>query len=61
MMSSQAAHKLEEAADAPGVALYIAAMAGELARLAKSQNLEGPAYILEMARLEADQLSGKRG
>jgi hypothetical protein len=52
---------LEEAEDAPGVVLYIAAMAGELARLAKNHDFEALAYILEMARLEADQLSGKRG
>ena len=32
-------------------------MAEELARLAKSHNLEALAYILDMARLEADQIS----
>jgi len=39
------------------VASYIAAMADELAQLAKSNGLDPLAYILEMARLEADQTS----
>lgn len=38
-------------------ALYIASIAGELARLAKSHNLDALAYILDMARLEADQVA----
>ena len=46
-----------EASDTPDTALYIASMADELARLAKSHNLEALAYILDMARLEADQIS----
>lgn len=46
-----------EASDTPDAALYIASMADELARLAKSHNLEALAYILDMARLEADQIS----
>ena len=46
-----------EASDTPVTALYIASMADELARLAKSHNLEALAYILDMARLEADQIS----
>jgi len=41
------------------VALYIATFAEELARLAKSQGLDTLAYILDMARLEADQISGR--
>jgi hypothetical protein len=44
--------------EAPGsAALYIAALAEELARLAKSHDLDALAYILDMARLEADQIS----
>jgi hypothetical protein len=44
-------------ADALGTARYIASITEELARLAKSQNLEALAYILEMAQLEANQIS----
>ena len=55
-MTSQAARK-GEVANAPQAALYIAALADELARLAKSHGLEALAYILDMARLEADQIS----
>ena len=38
-------------------ALYIGRMSGELARLARWHHLEPLAYILEMARLEADQIA----
>lgn len=38
-------------------ALYIGRMSAELARLARRHHLEPLAYILEMARLEADQTS----
>jgi len=44
-------------AGASSAASYIAAMADELARLAKRNGLDPLAYILEMARLEADQTS----
>jgi len=40
-----------------GAALYIASLAEELAQLAKSHDLGALAYILDMARLEADQIS----
>jgi hypothetical protein len=36
---------------------YIASMADELARLAKSHDLTALAYILDMARMEADQVA----
>jgi len=36
-------------------ALYIGRMSAELAHLARRHHLEPLAYILEMARLEADQ------
>lgn len=36
-------------------ALYIGRMSAELARLARRHHLEPLAYILEMARLEAEQ------
>lgn len=42
---------------APSTAGYIASFADELSRLAKSEGLDSLAYILEMARLEADQIS----
>jgi hypothetical protein len=38
-------------------ARYIASMAKELVQLAKSHNLETLAHVLNMARLEADQVS----
>lgn len=41
-------------------ALYIAAMAGELARLAESHDLDMLAFILDMAHLEADQIAKRR-
>jgi len=44
----------------PDAAHYIASLTQELAELAKSYELEALAYILDMARLEADQIS-KRG
>lgn len=47
-----------DAAESPGsAALYIASFAEELARLAKGHNLEVLAYLLDMARLEADHIS----
>jgi len=49
-------HELE-AAGTPDAALYIASLAEELARLAKRHDLGALAYILDMARLEADQIS----
>ena len=45
-----------EAAKAPDAALYISSIADELARLAKHYDLEALAYILDMARLEADEI-----
>jgi hypothetical protein len=47
----------EQQAEMPDAALYIASMIIELARLAKSHNLDALAYLLDMARLEADQVS----
>jgi hypothetical protein len=38
-------------------ALYIASLTGELAKLAKQHGLDALSFILEMARLEADQAS----
>lgn len=44
-----------------GAAVYIASLADELARLAKRHDLDTLAYILDMARLEADQISKHQG
>lgn len=38
-------------------ALYIATLAQELAQMARQHGLESLGYILEMARLEADQIA----
>jgi hypothetical protein len=35
---------------------YIAAMTGELAKIARRNGLDALGYILEMARIEADQI-----
>jgi hypothetical protein len=42
---------------AASAALYIASLADELARVAESYDLDALAYILQMARLEADQVA----
>jgi hypothetical protein len=36
---------------------YIAAMTGELAKIARRNGLDALGYILEMARIEADQVT----
>lgn len=46
-----------EALSPRAVALYIGKMSAELGRLARRYRLEPLAYILEMARLEADQIA----
>ncbi len=56
LMTLENGHELE-AAKTPDAALYIASITEELARLAKSHQLDALAYILDMARLEADQVS----
>jgi hypothetical protein len=46
----------------PGAtALYIGTLTGELARLARRHRLDTLAYILDMARLEADQIAKNSG
>ena len=42
---------------APEAASYIASLVEELARIAKSHDLDALAHILDMARLEAEQIS----
>jgi hypothetical protein len=54
-MEKDAANRAERS---PGAAAhYIATLAGELAHIARGHRLESLAYILEMARLEADQIA----
>jgi hypothetical protein len=47
--------------DPQEAARYIASLAEELAQLAKSHKLETLTHILDMARLEADQISRQWG
>jgi hypothetical protein len=48
--------------DTPGAAAaYIASFADELSQLAKRNGLEALSYILDMARLEATQVSKNSG
>jgi hypothetical protein len=47
----------EQHARPPEAALYIASIAVELARIAKHHHLDMLAYLLEMARMEAEQVS----
>jgi len=54
---SMTTEKLGPAPDALSVAVYIAAITEELAGLAKNHHFDALAYILDMARLEADQIS----
>jgi len=54
-MALESGRKLE-VAEAPDDALYIGSIADELSRLAKRHDLESLAYILDMARLEADEI-----
>ncbi len=55
-MISEPPHKADTA-ETSGAVLYIASLTDELSRLAKSHNLDTLAYLLDMARMEADQVS----
>jgi hypothetical protein len=47
-----------EAVETPSaVALYIATLSNELAQIARRHGLESLGYILDMARLEADEIA----
>jgi hypothetical protein len=48
---------IAQSASPESVALYIGAMTQELGRLAKANGLDALGYLLDMARLEADQVS----
>jgi hypothetical protein len=44
--------------DAAGVAHYIASLSADLASLARANGLNTLGYLLEMARLEAENVAG---
>jgi hypothetical protein len=51
-----------EAVETPGdAAIYIATLTDELAEIARRHGLEALGYILDMARLEADQIARSSG
>jgi hypothetical protein len=54
-MHEEAASGAEQTSGA--AAHYIAALSGELAHIARGHGLQSLAYILDMARLEADQIA----
>lgn len=56
-MSMKAADGPDQAQSPRSAALYIGRMAAELVDLARRHRLEPLAYILEMARMEADQVA----
>jgi len=49
--------KLPDRADPSAAAAYVAAFTGELASIARGHGLDTLGYLLEMARLEAENLS----
>jgi hypothetical protein len=48
---------VNEAGDQAAVANYVATLSGDLASLARRTGLETLGYLLEMVRLEAEQVS----
>jgi hypothetical protein len=48
---------IAQSASPEAVALYIGAMTQELGQLAKANGLDALGYLLDMARLEADEVS----
>jgi glutamate synthase domain-containing protein 2 len=57
MQEPQASREPNVEGTPESTALYIASFAQELAQLAKSHGFDSLSYILEMARLEADQVA----
>ena len=57
MQEPRRVHEMKGGPTPDSTAHYIASLAHELAQLAKQQGLESLSYILEMARLEADQVA----
>jgi hypothetical protein len=56
-MQTKAAGTTQQAGSQTDAAVYIATLAEELAQMARSHGLESLRYILEMARVEADQIA----
>ncbi|MGB6534947.1 MAG: hypothetical protein WBF58_03190 [Xanthobacteraceae bacterium] len=56
-MPTAAASEAAEDRSSTAAALYIRTLTEELARIARRHRYEGLAYILDMARLEADQIA----
>ena len=56
-MPSEAAREANLTQSPGATALYIGTLTAELARLARRHHLDTLAYILDMARLEADQIA----
>jgi hypothetical protein len=56
-MQAKAANNPQCAQLPSATARYIATLAGELEQLARHNGLDGLAYILDMARLEANQIA----
>jgi hypothetical protein len=54
--AEQVTHQ-NQPASPESVAVYIAALAGELGQLARANGLDALGYILDMARLEANEAS----
>jgi hypothetical protein len=62
-MTFPLSHKTTErdaAEDRSAAAVYIASMSSELAGLARRHGLDALGYLLDMARLEADSVTGRR-
>jgi hypothetical protein len=60
-MSSEASGEANRAQSPGAAALYIGALTTELARLARRHRMDMLAYLLDMARLEADQIAKNSG
>jgi hypothetical protein len=57
MQEPEASGELESEETPGTAALYIGSLAHELSQLARRHGLESLSYILEMARLEAEQVA----
>jgi hypothetical protein len=55
-MTRAAPHETVAGQSSTAAALYIGTLTEELARIARHHRFDGLAYILEMARMEADQI-----
>jgi hypothetical protein len=55
-MQAKAVDKPEPAESLAATAAYISTLTEELAQMARNRGLDSLGYILEMARMEADQI-----